>query len=230
MVEVYDTDPVSCARQFEEAGASRIHIVDLDAARGKPEINRKKIRKIRRAVSCTLQLGGGIRSDEDIEEFLELGIDNLVVGTAFARSPHLLEGWVSHFGANFIAGIDAYDGRVCIEGWEQQTSILDVDLATKARASGAHSIVYTNIKKDGTMEGPDIEATNKIAGIAGIPVILSAGISSYEDIERVIANAHPQLQGIIVGRALYEGKVDLAEAIKRVKAALAAKGAAGSNE
>ena len=215
MVEVYDRDPVSLARKFQDAGATRIHIVDLDAARGSRGVNRKKIIKIRRAVSCTLQLGGGIRSDEDIEEFLDIGIDYIVVGTAFARAPHMLEGWVSHFGGNFIAGIDAYDGKVYIEGWEQKTNTTDTELAIKARSCGAKSIIYTNIRQDGTMSGPDIVATNTIAEAAAIPVILSGGISSYDDIARVLEIRHKNIAGIILGTSLYEGRIDLAEAISK---------------
>ncbi len=215
MVETYSMDPVMVARKFEQSGATRIHLVDLDAARGNRQINRKKIKKIRRVVSCTLEVGGGIRSDDDIEELLDLGIDRMVIGTAFARSPQLLEGWISHYGKIFIAGIDAADGRVFIEGWEQPTNSKDSDLAKRAGQYGVESIIYTNIQRDGTLEGPDIEGSNRIAKAAGAPVIISGGVSSMEDIEQVLKIREPNIKGIIIGRAIYEEIIDVGVALKK---------------
>jgi phosphoribosylformimino-5-aminoimidazole carboxamide ribotide isomerase len=208
-VTVYDKDPAAVARRFEQAGAGRIHVVDLDAARGDRTVNRKKIRKIRRAVSCTIQLGGGIRSDSDIEELLDLGIDRLVLGTTFARKPELMEGWSAHYGRIFLAGIDAREGTVYVSGWEDPTPIKDLDLARKARDLGACGIIYTNIEKDGTLSGPDIERTNLIAESAGIPVILSGGIGDTNDVESVAQNAGAGVVGIITGKAVYEDRLDL---------------------
>lgn len=215
MVEMYNMDPVAVARTFEECGATRIHLVDLDAARGNRRVNRKKIQKIRRVVSCTLELGGGIRSDDDIEELVDLGIDRMVVGTAFARTPELLEGWISHYGNIFVAGIDASEGKVFIEGWEQQTNSRDSDLAKKAGEYGVNSIIYTNIMRDGTLEGPDIESSNRIAKVSGVPVIVSGGIGNMEDIEKIMKNREQNISGVIIGRAIYEEHIDLAEALKK---------------
>ena len=202
------------ARRFAQAGARRIHIVDLDAARGDSRTNRKKIRKIRRAVDATIQLGGGIRRDEDIEELLDLGIDRLVVGTAFARRPENVAGWVAHYGDVFIVGIDALDGMVRVSGWEKETNIRDVDLAQKAREAGVASIIYTSIARDGTMEGPDIERTNAMAQASGIPVILSGGIGSMDDLEKVRAGAAKNVVGVIVGKAIYEGAIEIEDVFK----------------
>ncbi|MFP4065936.1 MAG: 1-(5-phosphoribosyl)-5-[(5-phosphoribosylamino)methylideneamino]imidazole-4-carboxamide isomerase [Spirochaetaceae bacterium] len=205
----YDRDPVSVAREFEQAGVKRIHIVDLDAAHGDKVTNRKQIRKIRKAVGCIIELGGGVRSDDDIEELLDLGIDRLVLGTTFARKPRILEGWSAHYGEVFVAGIDARDGVVYVSGWEQKTRVEDTELALQAAAVGASSIVYTNIDRDGTLSGPDIERTNLIAETSGLPVVLSGGIGSEKDVHTAVEGAHPGVRGIIVGKALYEGAVDL---------------------
>ena len=215
MVEVYNEDPVAVARTFEQCGVTRIHLVDLDAARGNRQLNRKKIHKIRRVVSCTLELGGGIRSDDDIEELLDTGIDRIVVGTAFARNPELLEGWISHYGKIFIAGIDASDGKVFIEGWEQQTNSRDVDLARRAGQYGVDATIYTSIMRDGTLEGPDIESSNRVAEASDAPVIVSGGVGSDKDIEAVVKHGNPNIQGVIVGRAIYEKHIDLAEVVKK---------------
>ena len=210
-VTVYETDPVSIARRFEEAGAKRIHIVDLDAAHGDPRTNRKKIRKIRRAVDCTIQLGGGVRRDEDIEELLDLGIDRLVIGTAFVKHPDRIEGWVAHYGDVFLIGVDAMDGQVRISGWETETRIRDVDLAQRAKAARAAGVIYTSIGRDGTMEGPDIDRTNAVAEASGLPVILSGGIGSMDDIRAVKEGSRDNVVGIILGRAIYEKAVTLEE-------------------
>ena len=196
-VTVYETDPVAIARRFEEAGARRIHVVDLDAARGDPRSNRKKIRKIRRAVDCTIQLGGGVRRDEDIEELLDLGIDRLVVGTAFARHPDRIEGWVAHYGDVFLVGIDAMEGQVRISGWETETRFRDVELAARAKDARVAGIIYTSIGRDGTMEGPDIDRTNAVAEASGLPVVLSGGIGSMDHIRVARDQARDNVAGII---------------------------------
>ena len=205
----YDKDPVAVAREFEQAGAKRIHIVDLDAAHGDKATNRKTIRKIRKAVSCVIELGGGIRTDDDIEELLDLGIDRLVLGTTFARKPQIVEGWSAHYGSIFVAGIDARDGFVYVSGWEQKTGREDTVLAQQAKKVGASSIIYTNIERDGTLSGPDIDRTNLMAESSGLPVVLSGGIGSPEHVKSVIEDSHKGVTGVIVGKAIYEAAVDL---------------------
>jgi len=210
----YDRDPVAVAREFEQAGATRIHVVDLDAAHGDKATNRKKIRKIRKAVSCVIELGGGIRTDDDIEELLDLGIDRLVLGTTFARKPQIVEGWSAHYGNVFVAGIDAKDGYVYVSGWEQKTRTADTELARQAAEVGASGIVYTNIARDGTLSGPDIERTNLIAEQSGLPVTLSGGVGTAADVEAVSAGRHTGVRGVIVGKAIYEEAVDLRDLIE----------------
>lgn len=210
----YDRDPVAVAREFEQAGARRIHIVDLDAAHGDKTTNRKKIRKIRKAVNCVIELGGGIRTDDDIEELLDLGIDRLVLGTTFAKKPQIVEGWSAHYGNVFVAGIDARDGLVYVSGWEQKTRIEDTELARQAATVGASSIVYTNIERDGTLAGPDVQRTSLIAETSALPVVLSGGIGSEADVKTVAEQAHGGVRGVIVGKAIYEEAVDLAGLIE----------------
>lgn len=212
-VAEYQKDPVAVARQFEEAGARRIHVVDLDAARGGKRDNRKTIRKIRRACSVVLQIGGGIRSDYDVEELIDTGVDRLVIGTAFARAPRTLEGWIAHYGNIFIAGIDARDGKVCIEGWERETKVRAIDLAIKASDIGVESIVYTNIAHDGTLKGPDIVGTLELARAVETPVILSGGIASGEDIAKLIEQSDGIISGVILGKSIYENTINLSDVI-----------------
>ena len=206
---VYDKDPVAAAREFERAGAQRLHIVDLDAARGGSKRNRKKIRKIRKAVSCTIQLGGGIRDEDDVAELIDLGIDRLVVGTIFVRNTSRVEGWIQHHGPIFVASIDSLDGKVRVDGWENATEIPDVQLARRAKEIGITSLIYTSISQDGTLEGPDVESTKQIAEASNLPVILSGGISSEDDIKQVIHRGDGKIVGIITGKAVYESRFDL---------------------
>jgi phosphoribosylformimino-5-aminoimidazole carboxamide ribotide isomerase len=216
---VYDKDPVAMARRFADAGARRIHLVDLDAARGDRRINRKAIRKIRKAVDSTIQLGGGIRSDDDIEELLDLGIDRLVVGTVLARKPDIVAGWTAHYGAIFLAGIDAMEGSVRISGWEQATKLSDVELASRCRELGLAGVIYTSIGRDGTLTGPDIDRTNAIADACRLPVVLSGGIGTAADIEAVRQRSVEGVVGVIAGTAIYEGRVRIEELLSDPEAA-----------
>ncbi len=215
---VYEKEPAAMARKFAELGAKRIHIVDLDAARGSGD-NRKQIRKVRKAVpGCIIELGGGIRSEEDVEELFDLGIDRLVIGTMLVKNPNKVEGWVRHYGEGFIAGIDAEKGKVKVSGWESETNVKDTEIAKKAADMGFSSIIYTNIEKDGTLEGPDIEQTLAVSKAAGIPVILSGGISSEEDIAAVAKADSTLVPGCITGKAVYEKKLDLAALFQKYQA------------
>ena len=209
---VYDRDPVAVARSFAKAGAKRIHLVDLDAAHGDPDRNRRVVRKIRKAVpGVILELGGGVRREDDIETLLDMGIDRLVLGTTFARRPQMVQGWSAHYGSIFLAGIDARDGKVQVSGWEEATTVAANDLATRAHEYGAAGIIYTSISRDGMMQGPAVEETSEIAEAAKVPVILSGGIRSMEDIHAVQQHASQNVVGVIVGKALYEGNFDLDE-------------------
>lgn len=217
----YSNDPVETAAAFCEAGARRIHVVDLDAARS-DGTNREVIREIRRAVPSVIEVGGGIRTERDVEELLEAGADRLILGTVLARDPECVEGWIKKYGPLFIAGIDALNGTVKVAGWEKSGGISDLDLASRARESGFISIIYTNIDRDGTLEGPDLERTILVAEVSGLPVIVSGGVSGIEDCRRAAEVAPPQgggpgITGIITGKAVYEGRIDLVKAIESVQ-------------
>lgn len=212
--ETYDLDPIEVARGFVTAGARRIHLVDLDAARTGSGVNRGVIGAIRRAVGVTVEVGGGIRTDDDVQALIDQGVDRLVVGTVLVKNPALVASWSARFGTKFVAGIDARDGEVKVSGWEEGSSLRDLDLAARCRSLGLISIVYTNIARDGMLAGPDLARTLEVAEAAGLPVILSGGIASMEDFEAIRQADHPLLAGVITGKALYKNRIDLAEVIR----------------
>lgn len=211
--ETYDLDPVEVAKGFVASGAKRIHLVDLDAARTGASTNRSVIGAIRKAVEVTVEVGGGLRTDDDVKVLIDFGIDRLVVGTVLVKNPDRVAGWVSKFGSRFVAGIDARDGEVKVSGWEEGSAMKDVDLAARCRSLGLISIVYTNIARDGTLGGADLERTLFVAEAAGLPVILSGGIASLADFDAVRRAEHPLLAGVITGKALYRNRIDLAGVI-----------------
>ncbi len=215
-VTVYSDDPVAMAKSFAAAGAKRIHLVDLDAARGGRN-NRGVIGAICRSVDAVFELGGGIRTAEDVEEIIDLGVDRLILGTLFAKEPETGATWAARYGNKFIAGIDALNGEVKVSGWQQGSSISDLELAKKAAQCGMCSIIYTNIVKDGTLSGPDAERTLAVAEASGIPVTVSGGISCEADFADIVNNPRCQgrIGGIITGKGFYEKKFDLATVIAR---------------
>jgi phosphoribosylformimino-5-aminoimidazole carboxamide ribotide isomerase len=212
---VYDRDPVETVRSFEEAGAKRIHIVDLNAARADGTCNRETIARIRDSVAATIEVGGGIREDRDIEELAGIGVDRLIVGTTLARDPDRVERWAEAHPGSIIAGIDAVDGLVRVSGWEAETGLSDLEAARTAARIGAVEIIYTNIDRDGTLEGPDIDRCALVARESGLPVIVSGGVRGPEDFDAVVEREGEGLFGIITGKALYEGAFDLREMLER---------------
>ena len=215
-VTVYSDDPVAMARGFVDAGAKRIHLVDLDAARGGVN-NRYVIARICREVDALFELGGGIRTEDDVKEILDIGVDRLILGTVFAKDPECGARWAARFGKKFIAGIDALNGEVKVSGWQQGSSISDVALAKKAAECGMCSIIYTNIVKDGTLSGPDTERTLTVAEASGLPVTVSGGISCEQDFADIVNNPRcpGRIGGIITGKGFYEKKIDLATVISK---------------
>ena len=212
-VSTYDSDPVAAACRLEQAGIKRLHVVDLDAARnagGQPgPHNRQVIAAIRKATHCEVEVGGGIRSLRDVQELADAGVDWFIVGTALVKNPLEVRTWIERFPGRFIAGIDARDGVVKIAGWEGDAGASDLAVAGQAREMGFSAIIYTNISRDGTLDGPDLARTKAVAQVAQLPVIVSGGVGSSADIEAVIADADPLIGGIITGKALYEGRIDL---------------------
>lgn len=210
---VYYDDPLDAVKLFVDSGVKLLHLVDLDAARGQGKNNRGVIKSIVDSFDCDIEVGGGVRTESDIEELLSIGVNRLIVGTVLAKEPKLVESWVKKYGDVFVAGIDALDGKVKVSGWEAGSSFSDVQLAKLAEDIGCNSIIYTNIAKDGTLSGPDIDNTLKIAREVNIPVILSGGVSSDSDIDSV--GRCSELWGVITGKAVYENKIDIKSSIRK---------------
>ncbi len=212
----YGNSPEAVAAGFQDAGASRLHVVDLDAARGGGN-NRETIRKIRRVFAGIVEVGGGIRERNDVEELLEAGVDRLILGTVFARAPEKVEEWIAAYGRVFIAGIDARDGIAKVSGWERDSGVSAAKLASVARNIGIITIIYTNILADGTLSGPDIEGSDRLGKSSGLPVIVSGGVGGMEDLQRVYDYGSDSIVGVITGKAVYEGLVDVREAVERFR-------------
>lgn len=214
-VTIYSDDPVEVARGFADAGAETIHVVDLDAAfDGTESPNRSMVKQIARQVSALIQFGGGIRTETDVEILLESGVGRVVVGTLAAESPEIVEKMVKRFGARVVVGIDARDGIVMTRGWEQKTRLSAKDCAVAVAKLGVERIIYTDIKRDGMLSGPNIEQTVAIAREAGINVTASGGVSSLSDLENLRAANEPLVDSVIVGKALYERSFTLEEALQ----------------
>ncbi len=210
----YPTDPADMARSFQDAGAHWIHIVDLDAAEGKGKDNLTTLERIRRAVSCGMEVGGGVRSEGQAARLFDLGIDMIVLGTILVRDPAAVAAWSRQLGARFIGGVDARDGMVRVSGWTEDGGRTDIEVASGLAALGIRGLIYTNISRDGTLEGPDVERTNTAARAAALPTLLSGGIGSMEDVRRASRSADPLVAGIILGKALYERRVVLADLVR----------------
>jgi phosphoribosylformimino-5-aminoimidazole carboxamide ribotide isomerase len=212
---VFSDDPVAMARRWQDAGARRLHVVDLDGAFAGRPAQTALVRAMIQAVSIPVQVGGGLREIAHVEAVLEAGARWAIVGTRAALDPAFLGELCARFGEQVMIGIDASDGRVAVEGW---TRVLDLDavaLGRDAAAAGAAGIIYTDIARDGTQTGPNLWSTGAVAQAAGIPVFASGGVSSLDDIRQLATVAG--LSGVIVGRALYSGAVDLASAVADVQ-------------
>lgn len=203
-------DPLAQVRAFEEAGATWLHLVDLDAAKGEGQSNRKLIETICEATSLRVQIGGGIRSMADIERLLELGASRLILGTAAVTDPDFLREALLRGADEIAVGIDALHGSVRVQGWTQDSGLELVAFGTQMAELGVKRIIYTDISRDGELGGPNLEMCRTLQDRLGIEVILSGGVSRMEDLR--MAKAYG-LSGAIVGKAIYEGHIDLAQAV-----------------
>lgn len=214
-VTVYEKDPVQAALLWQEAGASWIHTVDLDGALSGRAVNLEVLKRIVRAVKIPVQNGGGVRKMEHVEEKLSIGLARVIIGTAAVKDPDFLARALKEYGPERIAvGIDAKDGKVATEGWENVSRISAVELGKKMKAMGLKYAVYTDISRDGMLCGPNIPATCEMMEQTGLTVIASGGISSMEDLE---ALAQAGVYGAITGKALYEKRIDLAQAVRKLE-------------
>ena len=212
-VTVFGDDPAGQARGFADAGAEWLHVVDLNGAvAGKP-LNADAVGGILDAISIPVQLGGGIRDRETIDFWLDGGVERVILGTMAVREPALVKEACREHPGRVAVGIDARDGMAAVEGWTELAGITALDLAKRFEDSGVAAIIYTDITRDGAMKGPNVEATVELAKAVSIPVILSGGVSSMEDLEAAKAAGGGLLEGVISGRALYDGRIDLAAAV-----------------
>lgn len=210
---VFNDDPAEQARTWAGMGASRIHVVDLNGSvQGNPA-NRRSIEAIVGAVQVPVQLGGGIRTEETVRMYLDLGISSVILGTVAARNPEFVLDLLSKFPDTISIGIDARSGKVAVEGWTEATEFKATALAARFDEAKPVAFIYTDIDRDGMMGGPNIRSTRDFADATSTPVILSGGISSLDDVKAALPLAKHGVSGIITGRALYEGKLDLREAI-----------------
>ena len=213
--KVYDGEPVEIARRFEDAGARMLHVVDLDGAFASANSrNRKVARRIIRALEIPVQFGGGLRSVSDVQQMIEFGAAQVVVGTLAAESPEMLEKFVQLFGFRICVGIDARRGQVVTHGWEREENLNAVELARRVADAGVDRIVYTDVSRDGTLEGVNVEQTCTIARESGLRVTASGGVSSLADIEQLSGARSCGVDSVIVGKALYEGRFTLEEALR----------------
>ncbi|MBW1999740.1 MAG: 1-(5-phosphoribosyl)-5-[(5-phosphoribosylamino)methylideneamino]imidazole-4-carboxamide isomerase [Deltaproteobacteria bacterium] len=211
---VYSEQPAEIARMWVEKGAERLHVVDLDGAlEGRP-LNEDIIRDIVESAGVPVQLGGGIRDLDAVETYFSLGISFLILGTMAHRDPDLFRAACERFPGKILLSIDARDDEVAIQGWTEATRMTPIEMAAHYEELPISAIVYTDIERDGMETGPNIEATHRLAASTRIPVIISGGISGLEDIKKVLPLHRCGVIGAITGRALYEGKLDLEQAIR----------------
>lgn len=218
--KVFNNNPASQAQEFANAGFSWLHLVDLNGAfEGKP-VNGDAIKSIRQAIDIPIQLGGGIRDMKIAEYWLNLGINRLILGTAAVKNPDFVTQACRAFPDKIAVGVDARGGMVALEGWAEQSDISAVDLCQKFQDVGVSAIIYTDIDRDGALQGVNVQATADLAERITIPVIASGGVSGYEDIVNLRKVQHKGIVGVISGKALYEGRLHAHEGLALCKQAI----------
>ena len=215
-ITIYSDAPEKVAAHWQEKGASFLHLVDLDGALAGYSVNEEVIRRIADTVSIPIEIGGGIRSKEAVERMLDLGVRRVIIGTKAAEHPEFLRDMGRTFGEEaIVAGVDAKDGMVAVEGWEKVSSLTASDLCLTMKEYGVRHIVYTDISRDGMLSGPNVEATRKLTEETGLDIIASGGVSCMEDLKCL---HEAGIRGAIIGKALYENRIDLAEAVRLYEA------------
>jgi len=216
---VFADDPLDMAQRWVDAGARRLHLVDLNGAFAGQPVNTQVVRRIADAFpDVPIQLGGGIRDEDTVQLYLDAGVQYVIIGTKAVSAPHFINDLCLEFPGHIIVGLDAKDGKVAIDGWSKLSNHDVIDMAQHFERDGVEAIVYTDISRDGMMQGVNVEATVKMASEISTPVIASGGISTLDDFKALQAVAEEGIMGAIIGRALYEGSIDLAEAQKLVDA------------
>ena len=219
---VFNRDPAAQAHAFEQQGFRHLHVVDLDGAfAGKP-MNGAAVERILETVGLCVQLGGGIRDMKTIDGWLGKGVNRVIIGTAAVRDPALVKEAAKKYPKRIAVGLDARDGKVAVEGWAEQSELTVLDIARRFEDAGVAAIVYTDVARDGMLQGINWGATIALAEAISIPVIASGGLASIKDIQRMTKPDARKLEGAIAGRALYDGRLDAGEALRVIRAARAA--------
>jgi len=214
---IFHRDPAAQARAFEVAGFEYLHIVDLDGAfAGKP-VNAAAVDRILETVGLPIQLGGGVRDMATVEAWLGKGVTRVIIGTAAVRNPELVKQAAKAFPGRVAVGLDARDGKVAVDGWAETSELSALDIARRFEDAGVAAIIYTDIARDGLLKGLNLDATIALADAVSIPVIASGGLASIDDIKALLAPRANKLEGAIAGRALYDGRLDAAEALKLIR-------------
>jgi len=216
---VFNQHPADQARIFEKAGCSWLHVVDLDGAFAGHPVNGEAVDAILEAVDLPVQLGGGIRTLATAADWLDRGVRRVILGTAALRYPDLVRAACADFPGRIAVGIDARDGRVAVQGWAEQSDISALELARRFEDVGVAAIVFTDIGRDGVLAGPNVEATVELARAVSVPVILSGGVSTLDDLRTARAAGDGIIAGVVCGRALYDGCIDVARAVEILKRA-----------
>ena len=214
--QVFHDNPADLARQWADQGATWLHVVDLDGAKAGQPVNLEAIAAIVEAVSVPIQVGGGLRDRASVAQLLELGVQRAILGTVAVEQPQLIANLCQEFSKRIVVGIDARNGKVATRGWLETSEVLATDLAQQMQHLGAAAIVYTDIHRDGTLSGPNLDALRELATNLSIPVIASGGVSSITDLLSLLALEPLGVTGAIVGRALYTGDISLKQAIQAV--------------
>lgn len=209
-VNIYGDDPSAMAKKWENKGSQFIHIVSLNGARGEGNVNDKSIKKILQTVNIPIQIGGGIRDKKRVKELLDLGVERVIVGSMAVKDKKLLKELVEKYKEKIVVSIDAKNGKVAIEGWEEISAIDSVELCKELEEIGVKTIVYTDISKDGMMIGPNFDIYEKLSKETNLDIIASGGVTTIEDIKKLKSM---NLYGAIIGKALYENKIELKEVL-----------------
>lgn len=215
---VFSDSPADMARKWQAQGAEYLHLVDLDGALAGSSQNLAAIEEILQAVDIPTELGGGIRSMEQIDQLLAMGITRVILGSVAVKNPDLVREACTKYGERIVVGIDAKDGIVAVEGWGKSGNIGVIELAQKMKEAGVKTIIYTDISRDGTLSGVNVEATVKLAQESGVKIVASGGVKSLEDIKALKKQESVGIEGVIAGKSIYMGTLDLTAAIKIAKA------------
>ncbi len=208
---VYEKDPVKVAKRWESMGAEILHLVDLDGARSGHRVNEPVVRKMLENISIPVQLGGGIRDTEGVKKLLDMGVSQVIIGTVAVKKPDWIKEMIEKYGKRIIVSIDAINGLMATDGWESVSDVKAIDYIKELKSYGLNRIVYTDIEKDGMLVGPNFQIYEELTKEVPIEVIASGGVTTLDDIRRLKSM---NLYGAIIGKALYDGKLDLEEVLK----------------